>query len=217
MLRYLGIATLLDPAVSATVAATDLFLREGNAVEDLACDAGRESCCNLRQKSVVLDLFRLWHPFLGLQDLLHALALAEGNVAIITRMVQEAKSKLSQKITTEGWSGGISSSWIAMGVDAPRNWCNGVARYTLLRWAVNQDDDVWLSMRGTRHQQRCGTCGLPGGTFPKGYYHPPSCEACIRAADINVWDGAPWCWPLCQAYVSPHPREAVSRWEQEWG
>ena len=97
VLRCLGIATLLDPAVSATVAATGLFLREGNPVENLACDSGREACCNLRQKSVVLDVFRMWHPFFGL----------------------EAKSKLSQKIANEGWSGGISPSWIALVVEAP--------------------------------------------------------------------------------------------------
>ena len=35
VLRYFGIATLLDPAVSATIAATGLYLREGNPVEDL--------------------------------------------------------------------------------------------------------------------------------------------------------------------------------------
>ena len=35
VLRYFGIATLLDPAVSATIAATGLYLREGNPIEDL--------------------------------------------------------------------------------------------------------------------------------------------------------------------------------------
>ena len=153
VLRYLGIATLLDPAVSATVAATGLYLREGNPVEDLACDSGREVCCNVRQKSVVMDLFRMWHPFLGLEDLIHALSEGNGPVpkrlnalkrVIITRMVQEAKSRVSQKIANEGWSGGISPCWIAFVTEAPRTWCNGIARYTLLRWAVNQDDDVWL-------------------------------------------------------------------------
>ena len=43
VLRYLGIATLLDPALSATVAATGLYLREGNPVEDLACAPERET------------------------------------------------------------------------------------------------------------------------------------------------------------------------------
>ena len=161
VLRYLGIATLLLPAVSATVAATGLFLREGNPLEDLACDSGREECCNVRQKSVVLDLFRMWHPFLGFEDLFGALSERNGSApkrlealkrVIITSMVREAKSRVSQKIVAEGWSGGISSAWIALVAEAPRAWCNGIARYTLLRWAVNQDDDVWLSLRGTRHQ-----------------------------------------------------------------
>ena len=80
VLRYLGIATLLDPAVSATVAATGLFLREGNPLEDLACVSGREECCNMRQKSVVIDLFRMWHPFLGFEDLFTARSERNGSV-----------------------------------------------------------------------------------------------------------------------------------------
>ena len=93
----------------------------------------------------------------------------------------KAKSRVTQKIFNEGWSGGISPCWIALMTEAPRAWCNGIGRYTLLRWALNQDDDVWLSMRGARHQQKYGSCGLPGDSFPHGYYHPPlMCEACIR-------------------------------------
>ena len=39
-------------------------------------------------------------------------------------------------------------------------------------------------------------------SFPQGYYHPPMCEACIRAAGLNVWSLAPWSHDLC--------------WAQEW-
>ena len=46
VLRYVGMATLLDPALSATVAATGLYLREGNPVEDLAGPPGSDECCN---------------------------------------------------------------------------------------------------------------------------------------------------------------------------
>ena len=182
VLRYFGIATLLDPAASATIAAIGLYLREGNPIEDLTHQPGREECGNARQKSVVMALLDMWSPFLGLEDLIGALAEGTGPIpkrlsalkkVIITRMVQEAKSRVTKKMYKEGWSGGISPSWVALLVEAPRAWCNGVGRYTLLRWAVNQDDDVWLSMRGTRHQQRCGTCGLAGESFPYGYYHPP--------------------------------------------
>ena len=66
VLRYFGIATLVDPAVSATIAATGLYLREGNPVDDLGYQNGREECGNARQKSVVLALMDLWSPYVGL-------------------------------------------------------------------------------------------------------------------------------------------------------
>ncbi len=84
VLRYFGIATLLDPAVSATIAATGLYLREGNPIEDLTCHPGREGCCNVRQKSVVMELLGMWTPFLGLEDLIRALA--EGNGPVPKRL-----------------------------------------------------------------------------------------------------------------------------------
>ena len=72
VLRYFGIATLLDPAVSATIAATGLYLREGNPIEDLGYQSGREECGNARQKSVVLALMDLWSPYVGLEELVGA-------------------------------------------------------------------------------------------------------------------------------------------------
>ena len=225
VLRYLGIATLLDPAVSATVAATGLYLREGNPIEELSCHPGRDSCCNVRQRAVVLELFNMWAPFIGIEELIRSISAGNCSVpkrlkslknVIITRMVQEAQSRVMHKIYNEGWSGGISPGWIALLTEAPRTWCNGIGRYTLLRWALNQDDDVWLSMRGTRHQQKCGSCGLPGDSFPHGYYHPPMCEACIRAADMNAWSLAPWSHALCTAYIADSSQEQMRDWAQEW-
>ena len=225
VLRYFGIATLLDPAVSATVAATGLYLREGNPIEELTCHPGRDSCCNVRQRAVVLELFSMWAPFLGMEELIRSISEGNGPVpkrlnslkkVIITIMVLEAKSRVTQKIYNEGWGGGISPCWIALLIEAPRAWCNGIGRYTLLRWALNQDDDVWLSMRGTRHQQKCGPCGLPGDSFPQGYYHPPMCEACIRAAGLNVWSLAPWSHDLCMAYTADASQGLLRTWAQEW-
>ena len=211
VLRYFGIATLLDPAVSATIAATGLYLREGNPIEDLGHQCGRDECGNARQKSVVLALMGLWSPFIGFEELVGAIAAVNGPIpkklnarkkVILTRMVLEAKSRIAKKIFNEGWSGGISPRWVTLLVEAPKQWCNGIGRYTLLRWAVNQDDDVWLSMRGTRHQQKCGTCGLPGESFPHGYYQPPLCESCICSVGLNSWTLAPWSRPLCVFFPS---------------
>ena len=49
ILRYLGVSVLLDPALSATVAATGLYFREGNRYEDLWIEHSDSSRCNLRQ------------------------------------------------------------------------------------------------------------------------------------------------------------------------
>ena len=225
VLRYFGIATLLDPAVSATIAATGLYLREGNPVEDLGYQNGREECGNARQKSVVLALMDLWSPYVGLEELVGAVAATHGPIpkklsalkkVILNRMELEAKSRIIKKIHKEGWSGGISPEWVVLLAGAPKKLCNGTGRYTLLRWAVNQDDDVWLSMRGTRHQQKCGTCGLPGESFPHGYYQPPLCESCIRAVKLNAWALAPWSQSLCDAYTAGDCQNQLANWTQEW-
>ena len=56
VLRYLGIAPVLDPALVATVAATGLYFREGNTLEDSVNMDLLPEGCNLRQRSVVHDL-----------------------------------------------------------------------------------------------------------------------------------------------------------------
>ena len=217
VLRYFGIATLLDPAVSATIA-TGLYLREGNPIEDLGYQSGREECGNARQKSVVLALMDLWSTYVGLEELVGAVAAVHGPILkklsalkkVILARVLEAKSRITKKIFKEGWSGGISPEWVTLLAEAPKKLRNGTGRYTLLRWAVNQDDDAWLSMRGTRHQQKCGTCGLPGEFFLHGYYQPPLCESCIRAIKLNAWALAPWSRPLCDC------QNQLSTWAQVW-
>ena len=135
---------------------------------------------------------------------------------IITGMVREAKSRLSIKIEREGWQGGIDQIWVELVAGAPKRQCGGIAGYTLLRWAVNQDDDVWLSMRGTRRQQKCLHCGLLNSAFPFGYSSPPLCERCIQTRQLSVWSTAPWSRPLLQAYTSEQSTDRIKEWQQSW-
>ena len=137
------------------------------------------SGCNLRQKAIVRDLLQLWIPYIQLSDIAASLTAHKNGVTgrldrlkrvIITGMVLAAKTQLRKKILREGWSQGISVDWVDLRANAPKKWCNGIARFTLLRWAVNQDDDVWLTLRGTRHKHLCGACLRLGDTFPGGFY-----------------------------------------------
>ena len=115
ILRYVGITTLLDPALSAAVAALGLYLREGNPLEDLHQLGNDGRCSNGRQRAVVQDLINMWHPYVLFEEIFSALTtrastpaqtIANLKKVIISGMVREAKSRLAIKIDREGWKGG---------------------------------------------------------------------------------------------------------------
>ena len=201
VLRLIGVAPLMDPALAATVSAFGLYLREGNTVEDIVNHTAISPFCNNRQRSVVLDLFHMWEPYIKIESLFQA-AMSHGDnirkkitklkTQILEGMLLIARNRLRHKIRTEGWSKGVSAQWVELVSEAPKKWCNGIARYTLLRWAVNQDDDVWLQRRGTRHQQKCHICKNNGETFPDGYNSPPLCEACVCQENVNPIEVCPY-------------------------
>ena len=116
ILRYLKIAPMLDPGLSALVAALGLYLRECNPVKELISEVQRANC-NRRQLSIVKELIDMWAPFVNFAEIFdavscpakscHARLLAVKNV-VVTAMVREAKAQLRTKVAREGWSGGIS-------------------------------------------------------------------------------------------------------------
>ena len=142
VLRYLKIAPMLDPGLSALVAALGLYLREGNSVEELTSEV-QYANCNRRQLSIVKELIEMWAPFVNFAEIFeavsrpakscHAKLLAVKNV-VITAMVREAKAQLRIKVAREGWSGGISFQWVEDVAGLKKTWCNPISRYTLLRW-----------------------------------------------------------------------------------
>ena len=208
VLRYLGIAPVLDPALVATVAATGLYFREGNTLEDLVNMDLLPEGCNLRQRSVVHDLLQFWSPFVKLPELYASLANRGGGLkgrlsrlkhTIFQGMTIAARSRVKRKIIEEGWSRGITPEWVELTSSLKKKWCNGVAKYTILRWAVNQDDDIWLTKRGTRHGQRCSHCSSQGDSFPAGHTGLPICERCIQAHRITPAKYCPFGEDLLQA------------------
>ena len=46
--------------------------------------------------------------------------------------------------------------------EASKRWIPSIARFTLLRWAVNEDDDEWLARRGQSRQKKCALCANTG-------------------------------------------------------
>ena len=141
VLRYVGVAPLMDPALAATVAATGLYFREGNTLEDLINTNMCPTGCNLRQRSIVRDLPSLWFPFVRMDSLYSALSTCGGglkgrltplNHAIFQGMIL-AQVRLRRKVVDEGWSRGVSYHWLEITASLKKRWCNGIARYALLR------------------------------------------------------------------------------------
>ena len=192
-LKWLGVATVLDPGLAATIASTGLYLREGNSIEELTLDYSDPSSCNVRQKSIVCDLFRMWAPYVPFEHMISAVAHCQGPISaklrrlkqcLLEGMIRAAQHWIAQKVEAEGWAGGINFRWLAKLSRIKRTWCNGICRFAVLRWALNQDDDVWLSLRGTRHNQPCQLCGHHTDIYPSGFWHSPICEHCIRSQMI---------------------------------
>ncbi len=130
----------------------------------------------------------MWAPYVPFDHMIRALSHSQGPIAtklsrlrqcILEGMLRAAQHRVAQKIETEGWAGGINFGWLAKLSRIKKSWCNGICRFAVLRWALNQDDDVWMSLRGTRHHQPCQLCGRPTDIYPGGFWHSPICEACV--------------------------------------
>ena len=99
--------------------------------------------CNLRQRSIVRDLLSLWLTFVRMDSLCSALSTGGGGLkgrltrlkhAIFQGVILAAQVRLRRKVVDEGWSRGVSYHWLEITASLKKRWCNGIARYALLRW-----------------------------------------------------------------------------------
>jgi hypothetical protein len=69
---------------------------------------------------------------------------------------------LESRVSLQLLPGGVSWKWLNKLVTVPKLAVNGVARFAVLRWAVNEDDDECLRLRITgslQAEQPCVLCG----------------------------------------------------------
>ena len=90
----------------------------------------------------------------------------------------------------------------------------------------NQDDDVWLSMRGTRHNQPCERCQAFTGIYPNGFWQSPRCELCIQRHNMMPYSLYPEVDALLDLYQRPdgnpptlrlsrRSTQIVASWQEE--
>ena len=79
--------------------------------------------------------------------------------------------------------GGVSWAWLTSLATVPKLAVNGVARFAVLRWAVNEDDDECLRLRlagSLQAEQPCQLCGVRTRLYPLGLNFAPACEKCCH-------------------------------------
>ena len=106
---------------------------------------------------------------------------------VLHHMMQLASHYIRNKVLTAGWTGGISWAWLSHACEANKRWIPSITRFTLLRWAVNEDDDEWLARRGQSRKKKCALCANFGRAYPLGGYQIAICETCIVTKQLTAF------------------------------
>ena len=83
---------------------------------------------------------------------------------------------LQSRVSSQLLPGGVSWAWLTHLAAVPKLAVNGVARFAVLRWAVNEDDVECLRLRlagSLQAEQPCQLCGVPTRLYPLGLNFAP--------------------------------------------
>ena len=198
--RWLGIAPALDPAVTLTSACLGYWLRQNGSTALLS--PGYPDV-ETRQGAIVQRIFRAWTPLLGsdkVADLVRIVAghytrkqhfqfLRQLKSALYQAIQEHALQYLKTRVSIQLLPGGVSWKWLTSLATVPKLAVSGVARFAVLRWAVNEDDDECLRLRvagSLQAEQSCQLCGVRTRLYPLGLRFAPACEKCCYEHNLNA-------------------------------
>ena len=198
--RWLGIAPTLDPAVTLTAACLGYWLRQNGTAAILPPGCPE---AETRQGAVVQRIFQSWIPMLGVAKTGQLLNIIAGQCTRKQHMhfLQQLKKTLYEaiqahalrylhaKVNRQLLPGGVSWIWVTKLASLPKLAVNGIARFAVLRWAVNEDDDecLRLRMQGNLQAERpCLICAVHTRLYPMGLQFTPMCEKCCHDQNVNA-------------------------------
>ena len=169
----LSIAPALDLAVTLTAVCLGYWFRQNGSTAFLS--PGYPDV-ETRQGAVVQRIFRTWMALLGLDTVGNLLRITAGQntrekhfqflrqlkLSLYEAIQVHALQYLQSRVSLQLLPGGVSWAWLTHLATMPKLAVNGVARFAVLRWAVNEDDDECLRLRlagSLQAEQRCQLCG----------------------------------------------------------
>ena len=198
--RWLNIAPTCDPGIEMTLAAVGYFLRRGGNI--LLLLPGAHPATD-RHTVMVQEIWKPWHPILP-EDTFLSLAtplIQMGGYKAVRKFLTKLKNTMYElvqepsitylysRVQAAVWPGGVNWDWLSMIASLPNKVLQGVARFSLLRWCLGEDDEEGLALRvvGQLHRdQPCCHCSQLCRVYPFGLDFYPVCDHCCQFFNINA-------------------------------
>ena len=188
--RWLRIGPLLDPTIMQAVSLFGCYLRQGH--RSLAEEQEGSYAKQIQQ------CWKYWQQQLPAEDIQRLLALLRQNNTpsqrasgfkqlfkqlAISRWLAASHRHLAARVCKNGWATGPSILFLDWLADLPTTQVGAVPRYAVLRWALGEDADFWLPLRGKlSRSQLCVWCHNHTRCFPYGPGYGALCPTCFLPA-----------------------------------
>ena len=97
----------------------------------------------------------------------------------IAKEIDSAVSHLSNRVASNGWPFGPSFDFLEWLSQTPISQIGAVPRFAVLRWALGEDPDLWLPLRGrVSRGSPCVWCAQNARTYPLGPQKGALCVSC---------------------------------------
>ena len=156
--RWLRLGPLLDPAIAHAVSLFGCYLRQGHRSLPSTLEGTEESytkqvhfCWKHWQRQLAPDEIR---QLVNILDQPHDSSQAARRFQerfkqfAIAREVESSVSHLSSRISHNGWAFGPSLDFLKWLSQTPISQVSAAPRFAVLRWALGEDPDLWLPLRG---------------------------------------------------------------------
>ena len=188
--RWLRLGPLLDPTIMQAISLFGCYLRQGH--RSFAEEQAGSYAIQIQQ------CWKYWQQQLPAEDVQRLLALVRENTTpaqraskfkqlfkqlAVNKLLAASHKHLVARIYKNGWAMGPSILFLNWLADLPTTQVGAVPRYAVLRWALGEDADFWLPLRGKlSRSQPCVWCGNSTRCFPYGPGYGALCPTCFLPA-----------------------------------
>ena len=187
--RWLRLGPLLDPCIMHAVSLFGCYLRQGHgALPSFVRDSDESyrrqvyACWKYWQRQLSPDEVRQLLLLLDQpQDAPRSIRrfLDRFKQYAIARQIDESVAHLSSRISRNGWTYGPSFTFLEWLAQTPVSQVGAAPRFAVIRWALGEDADLWLPLRGrVSRASPCVWCGRDARNYRAGPAHGALCYTC---------------------------------------